>query len=328
MSYTQLSASERNRLYELRTTTTLSMRAISRELGRAVSTISRELARNRSEGGYYLPDRAQQMMQTRRQQSKVAFSHVSEMCIFEIKQRLKQYHSPEQIAGRLKREDGEQISHETIYQMIYADHGGLKDYQKYLWQGRGKRRKRGGRNSKRGQIIGRVGIEERPAIADTKTEIGHWESDTMIGGNHHGVIVTHVDKASKFLVAGLGKNKTSSEINKVTIDLFSQISNERLKTMTFDNGKEFSGHEELSQRLKLSCYFANPYHSWERGLNEHTNGLLRQFFPKQTNFRIVKSETLEEAVMLINKRPRKSLDYKTPFEVFYEDRSDAVALQT
>jgi transposase, IS30 family len=327
MSYTQLSASERHQVYELRNTTALSMRAIARQLGRDQSTISRELARNKSEGGHYLPDSAQQKMQVRRQQSKTAFSCVSEICISEIKARLKLYHSPEQIAGRLKREGRVQISHETIYQMIYADYEGLKDYQKYLRQGRGKRRKRGGCNSKRGQIPGRIGIEHRPAIADAKTEIGHWESDTIIGGNHHGVIVTHVDKASKFLVADLGKNKTSSEVNKVTIRLFAQIPETQRKTMTFDNGKEFSGHAELSKELGLLCYFANPYHSWERGLNEHTNGLLRQFFPKQTNFKIVKPKALEEAVMLINKRPRKSLDYKTPFEVFYSDKLDADALQ-
>jgi IS30 family transposase len=327
MSYTQLSASERDQVYELRTTTALSMRAIARQLGRNQSTISRELARNRREDGHYLPDSAQQKMQVRRQQAKTAFSCVSEICIFEIKQRLKQYHSPEQIAGRLKREGGARISHETIYQMIYADHEGLKAYQRYLRQGRGKRRRRGGCNSTRGKIPGRVGIEHRPVIADAKTEIGHWESDTMIGGNHQGVIVTHVDKASKFLVADLGKNKTSSEVNKVTIKLFSQISKTQRKTMTFDNGKEFSGHAELSKELGLLCYFANPYHSWERGLNEHTNGLLRQFFPKQTNFKIVKPEALEKAVMLINRRPRKSLDYKTPFEVFYTDKSDTDALQ-
>ena len=194
MSYTQLSAFERNQVYELRTTTALSMRAIARQLGRDQSTVSRELARNRSEGGHYLPDSAQQKMQVRRQQSKTAFSCVSEICLFEIRARLKQYHSPEQIAGRLKREGGARISHETIYQMIYADYEGLKDYQKYLRQGRGKRRRRGGCNSKRGKIPGRIGIEHRPAIADAKTEIGHWESDTMIGGNHQGVIVTHVDK--------------------------------------------------------------------------------------------------------------------------------------
>lgn len=327
MRYSQLTACERDRFYELRTTTDLSLRAIAQELGRNASTLSRELARNQGERGIYLPDRAQQKMEQRRKQAKTAFSGISEQCFAEIKQRLKQRHSPEQIAGRLKREGAEWVSHETIYRMIYADHNGMKAYQRYLRQGRGKRRKRGGNNSKRGQIPGRVGIEHRPVIAEAKLEIGHWESDTMIGGNHHGVIVTHVDKASKFLVAGLGQNKTSAHVNQVTIALFAQIPETQRKTMTFDNGKEFSGHAQLSEELGVSCYFANPYHSWERGLNEHTNGLLRQFFPKQTNFKIVKPEALEKAVTLINNRPRKSLDYKTPFEVFYADKSDTVALQ-
>ncbi|MGH2415573.1 MAG: IS30 family transposase [Microcystaceae cyanobacterium] len=327
MSYSQLSASERHRLYQLRTTTDLSLRAIALELGRNQSTLSRELARNQTDGGIYLPDRAQQKMAQRRSQSKTTFSSISEECVAEIKARLQQYHSPEQIAGRLRREGSSLLSHETIYQMIYANHEGMADYQQYLRQRRGKRRKRGGSNSKRGQIPGRVGIEHRPAIADAKLEIGHWESDTMIGGNHSGVIVTHVDKASKFLVAGLGKNKTSAQVNQVTISLFSQVSDEQRHTMTFDNGKEFIGHGELSQALGICCYFANPYHSWERGLNEHTNGLLRQFFPKQTNFRIVKPEALAKAVTLINNRPRKSLDYKTPYEVFYAGKSDTDALQ-
>ena len=327
MSYSQLTACERNEFYELRSTTDLSMRMIAEKLGRPQSTLSRALTRNQSSEGIYLPDSAQQKMQERRRQSKSAFSGVSELWIADIKQRLNQYHSPEQIAGRLQHEGKASMSHETIYQMIYANHAGLKDYQLYLRQGRGKRRKRGGTYSKRGPIPGRVGIEHRPVIADAKTESGHWESDTMIGGNHHGVIVTHVDKASKFLVAGLGQNKTSAQVNQVTIGLFSQVPAVQRKTMTFDNGKEFSGHAELSEILKLSCYFANPYHSWERGLNEHTNGLLRQFFPKQTNFKIVKPEALEKAVTLINNRPRKSLDYKTPSEVFYADKSDADALQ-
>lgn len=327
MSYSQLTASERNRFYQLRSTTDLSIRAIALELGRSQSTLSRELVRNQNESGVYLPDSAQQRMAERRSQSKSPFSSISEECVAEIKQRLKQYHSPEQIAGRLKRQGQASISHETIYQMIYADHQGLQTYQQYLRQGRGKRRRRGNSNLRRGQIPGRVGIEHRPLIADAKTEIGHWESDTMIGGNHRGVIVTHVDKASKFLVAGLGQNKTSAQVNQVTISLFAQVPEVQRKTMTFDNGKEFSGHTELSKVLGVSCYFANPYHSWERGLNEHTNGLLRQFFPKQTNFKIVKPEALAKAVTLINHRPRKSLDYKTPFEVFYADKSDTDALQ-
>jgi IS30 family transposase len=166
-------------------------------------------------------------------------------------------------------------------------------------------------------IPNRVGIEKRPAIAAEKQEIGHWESDTMIGGNHAGVLITHVDKASKFLIAGLAKNKTAKQINKITSELFKKVAQEKLKTFTCDNGKEFSGHQELSQILAADFYFATPYHSWERGLNEHTNGLLRQFFPEGTNFQILKPEEVEKAVALLNHRPRKSLDYRTPYEVFY-----------
>ena len=164
-------------------------------------------------------------------------------------------------------------------------------------------------------------------LLTVKTEIGHWESDTMIGGNHLGVLVTHVDKASKFLVAGLAKNKTASEINRVTEELFQEIPIEKRKTFTCDNGKEFCGHQELSRKLGADFYFATPYHSWERGLNEHTNGLLRQFFPKGTNFKIVKPEAVKRAVNLINNRPRqgnrthfltirnKSIKYS--FQIFY-----------
>jgi transposase, IS30 family len=147
-------------------------------------------------------------MQERRAQSKQKFMSINESSIEEVKQRLEQYHSPEQLSGRMKREGLDAISHETIYQMIYANHQGLGAFQQYLRQGQKKRRRCKGVNAKRGGIPGRIGIEHRPAIADLKTEIGHWESDTVIGVAHIGVIVTHVDKASKFLLAGLAKNKT------------------------------------------------------------------------------------------------------------------------
>lgn len=326
MSYTQLSATERFTLYQLHTTEQKSIRDIARSMGRSESTISRELKRNRIDKKLYLPDSAHLKMQTRRQQSKQPFMSVSESTIEQVKQRLEQYHSPEQLAGRMEKDGLERVSHETIYQMIYANHQGLGEYQRYLRQGQ-KQRRRKGINQKRGGIPGRVGIEHRPAIADLKTEIGHWESDTVIGVNHTGILVTHVDKASKFLLAGLAKNKTVQQINQVTIGLFGQIGAALRKTMTFDNGKEFSGHQKLAEALDVSCFFANPYHSWERGLNEHTNGLLRQFFPKGTNFKIVKPEVLKKVVDLINHRPRKSLDYRTPYEVFYSSTSAPVALQ-
>jgi transposase, IS30 family len=247
--------------------------------------------------------------------------------IEEVKQRLQQYHSPEQVSGRLKQEVLVKVSHETIYQMIYADYQGLGNCQSYLRQGRPKRRSRARVNSKRGTIPGRVGIENRPTIADEKVEIGHWESDTVIGGNHTGLIVTHVDKASKFLLAGLASNKTVQQINRVTMELFAHIDSAFRKTMTFDNGKEFSGHQTLAKVLGVSCFFANPYHSWERGLNEHTNGLIRQFFPKGTKFKLVKPQQLQRVVDLINHRPRKSLDYRTPYEVLCSHSSALVALQ-
>jgi IS30 family transposase len=196
-------------------------------------------------------------------------------------------------------------------------------YQQYLRQeqkqGRSKSRKQ-----KRCGIPNRIGIEHRPKIADLKTEIGHWESDTVIGCNQKGVVVTHVDKASKYLLAGIAKDKAMAEINRVTMNLFLSVASTLRKTMTFDNGRKFCGHEQLSQSLQIETFFANPYHSWERGLNEHTNGLIREFYPKNTNFRIVKEENFQEVVSLINRRPRKSLDYLTPYEVFFAS-SDTVA---
>jgi transposase, IS30 family len=327
MSYSHFSSCERFTLYQLRTTEQLPMDIIAIQMNRSKSSISRELRRNRVNENLYLPDTAQAKMETRRQASKQRFMSISDSTINEVKQRLERYHSPEQISGRLEHEGLGTLSHETIYQMVYANHQGLGEYQRYLRQGQKKRRRRKGLYQKRGTIPGRVGIEHRPAIADLKSEIGHWESDTVIGVNHTGMIVTHVDKASKYLLAGLAKNKTVQQINQVTMGLFEHIEQGFRKTMTFDNGREFCGHQTLADRLGLSCFFANPYHSWERGLNEHTNGLLRQFFPKGTNFKIVKPEALQRAVDLINHRPRKSLDYRTPYEVLYPQPSAPVALQ-
>ncbi len=328
MSYQQLSADERFQIYELNQIHQQGPNAIARALGRSASTISRELRRNRDDTcGNYRPDIAQQQAVARRQQSQAQPRPLREEIVSAIKTGLEQYHSPEQIAGRLQREGQGRCSHETIYQMIATNRYGFGKYQAHLRWGRVKRQRRGAAKGKRGGIVGRVGIEQRPAIADAKTEMGHWESDTMIGQNHTGVIVTHVDKASKFLLAGLAKDKSAEAVKAVTLRLFRDIPAAQRQTMTSDNGKEFSNHQAVADALELSYYFANPYHSWERGLNEHTNGLIRQFFPKGTNFKIVKPEALERVVDLINHRPRKSLDYRTPYEVFYEHRSDTVALQ-
>ena len=317
MSFTHLSITERSELYQLRVIEQLSISEIGRRLKRNKSTISRELLRNTDERQIgYLPDTAVALMQARRKQAKVRFQRVSDKTIAEVKQRLEQHHSPEQVAGRMEREGIGKISYETIYLMIYANHQEMGIYQQYLRQ-KQKQRRRKSRNQKRGGIPNRVGIENRPKIADLKIEIGHWESDTVIGCNHTGVVVTHVDKASKYLLAGLAKNKTMEEINRVTLKLFESVKSTFRKTITFDNGREFCGHEKLSESLQIETFFATPYHSWERGLNEHTNGLIREFYPKSTNFKIVKEDNFQKVVNLINHRPRKSLDYRTPYEVFF-----------
>ncbi len=326
MSYTHLSADERLKLYQLQQQH-LSNRKIARQLGRSPSTIARELQRNQTAVGVYLPDSAQGKMQQRRKAAKTTFGSITPECIIQVKLRLEQYHSPEQIAGRLKREGKPTVSHETIYQMIYQDYAGMGTYARYLRQSHIRRQKRGAKQGKRGVIPNRIGIEQRPSIATEKTQIGHWEGDTIIGGNHLGAIATHVDKASKFLVARVMKTRTSAEMTRVSIAAFSQMSADKRRTFTFDNGKEFSGHEQMAKALGVHCYFANPYHSWKRGLNEHTNGLIRQFFPKGTNFKLVKQQQVDQVVELINHRPRKSLGYRTPHEVFWGQSGD-VALQT
>ena len=326
MSYKHLSSTERSELYKLRVTDQLSMSEIGRRMNRDKSTISRELSRNTDERrGVYLPDTAEVKMKARREKAKVKFQNVSATTIAEVKQRLEQHHSPEQIAGRMKLEGVGKISYETIYLMIYANHREMGIYQQYLRQKQNRRRRKG-RNQKRGGIPNQIGIEHRPKVADLKTEIGHWESDTVIGKNHTGIVVTHVDKASKYLLAGLAKNKTMEEINRVILKLFEPVKPDFHKTMTFDNGKEFCGHEKPSESLKLETFLATPYHSWERGLNEHTNGLIREFYPKSTNFKIVEEEDFQRAVDFINHRPRKSLDYRTPYEVFFAS-SEPVAFQ-
>jgi IS30 family transposase len=341
MSYQHLTSSERFRLYEQRFVLKESLSTIAGKMGRAKSTLSRELKRNQISGvthlvagvagmeerqeTLYLPDTAEVMAAKRREEAKTLFGAVSATCLEEIKRRLARYHSPEQIAGRLKREGGETVSHETIYQMIHADYEGLGEYQQYLRHGRERRAKRGLGCSGRGQIPNRVGIEARPVEADEKQQVGHFEGDTVVGKGHRGAVVIlgepRMDKAAKFLLAALCPDRTSRSVNEATVSLFEERAVIPL-SFTFDNGKEFSKHQELSEKLNAPCFFANAYASWERGLNEHTNGLLRQFFPKKTDFTKVQPQELKQAVELINQRPRKSLDYRTPHEVMFPGHQD------
>lgn len=282
------------------------------------SSIGRELKRNKSFSltdslteDYYLPSQAHKKSVQRRHKAQALNKEWSSECLEEIKLRLSNTEDPDQISKRMKAEGKIAPSHETIYKMIYENRHGMGIFYEKLRRKRKKRKKRGLKKQKRTLIPNRIGIEERVLTQ----EKGHWEGDTVIGKNHKGAIATFADKQSKYLIAQLMQDKTAQSLNRATIKSFKAT--KHLLTFTFDNGAEFSGHEKLSEKLKVKCYFANPYHSWERGLNEHTNRLLRQFFPKKTDFTKLTDADIQHAVNIINNRPRKSLNYLTANEIYF-----------
>jgi IS30 family transposase len=225
---------------------------------------------------------------------------------------LVQYWSPEQIAGRSKLGDGSPlVSHQTIYAWIRNDENATH-WRQFL---RHSGRKRRG-EERRGRIPRQVTIENRPKVVDRRNRCGDWEGDTVRGGGCSEVIVTLVERKTGFMLAGKAKNRTSAAVGQRMIALFEQVPTERRKTLTLDNGKEFAGHEQVTEKLKLPIYFARPYCSYEQGTNENANGLLRQFVPKKSNLGEVSHQSLAHHVDRMNDRPRKRLNYKTPRECF------------
>ena len=293
----------------------ISQNQIAKHLGRHRSVIFRELARNSIDKSYR-PDIAQNKYCTRKIRAASKPRKMVQSLQEIIIARLKLTWSPEQISGRLKAENIANISHESIYKMIWKDkqNGGLL-YQNLRHSGK-KYNKRNGKNSGRGLIPNRIDIELRDKIVDTKSRFGDWEADTVIGANHQGAIVTLVDRKSKFAIFKLASNRTKESVTRAIQDSLSDNLHEVL-TITFDNGKEFAGHQDIAAKLNTQCFFAKPYHPWERGLNEHTNGLLRQFIPKKSDFRNISQENIDYVQNLINNRPRKVLGYFTPTEVFF-----------
>lgn len=224
--------------------------------------------------------------------------------------------SPEQIAQRLDLEGGLQISHEIIYRHIYADkhHGG--DLHQPLRSQKPRRKRYAGGQERRGTLRNRVSIDKRPAIVNKKTRIGDWEGDTVIGKHHQGGVVTLAERASRYVLAGPIRSKHAAGVTAVTTRLLSPH-RDKCHTITFDNGKEFAQHEHLAAVLNTDIFFAHPYHSWERGLNENTNGLLRQYFPKNMKLLDITDKQVQKAVDRLNHRPRKVLGFRTPHEVFF-----------
>ncbi len=309
--YTQLTQEERYHISVL-CKEGFSKTEIAKRVTRHLSTISRELNRNTGKKGYRSKQAHKKALE-RRHTSRKAIKFTNKVRQL-VNEKIREQLSPDQISGRLNK-SGIQISHERIYQYLLDDKrsGGL--LYKNLRHSHRKRKKRYGSREKRGQIPNRVSIDKRPKIVDARKRIGDWEADTIIGRNHKGAMVTLVERKSKYTIVRKIDRKTSWSVNSAISGLTEGIE-DRFITVTVDNGREFTGHEELTSKLGVDVYFAHPYHSWERGLNENTNGLIRQYFPKKTDFREISDKEVLHVQHLLNNRPRKTLDYLTPFEVF------------
>lgn len=295
---------------------------IAKKLLRHRSSVGREIQRNTFEGKYS-PHKAQSFYSQRKTKCGAKQKLKKSILLLDIQDKLEDGWTPEQISGRAKEDNSYNISFKTIYLAI--KNGLLLENTVKLLPRKGKSKSNGTKET-RGIIPNKKMIEERPKEADDRSEIGHFESDTIIGSGKQGAIMTYVCRKSRFLIAELMEDRKAATFNQATIESFKYIPSEVVKTFTSDNGKEFSRFKELEEKLEVSCYFANPYHSWERGTNENTNGLLRRYFPKGTDFKTLVKEEINKAVWAINNRPRKTLGFKTPLEVFRGESSVAFNL--
>jgi IS30 family transposase len=295
-------------------------RAIAKELGVSPSTISREKSRNtlKDFNGLYSFRIAKTLAAERHSKASrdKAFAQLTPEIRAHVRQQLARGTSPEVISGVLKRQDGVLISKNTLYRFIAQDrrNGGV------LYQSlphRGMRYRYTAETSKGSKIINRVGIEHRPAEADLKAQPGHFEIDTVFGKDQKSFLLTAVDKATKSLIV----RKLPDKRAETVVAAFQEIIGSTLytfKTLTSDNGTEFAAHEKIAKITGAEFFFAQPYHSWERGLNEHTNGLLRWFYPKGTDFNLISDEEISRIEHILNTRGRKSLGFRTPNQVFLE----------
>ena len=316
--YRQLTEEDRIEIYAMKQAGK-EQNMIAAELGLHPSTISRELSRNTGLRGYR-PKQAHQKALQRRFNACKAVKMTPETIGY-IECKLAQEHSPEQVAERMKLDpgwSGPTVSHERIYQHIWQDKAqGRMLYKHLRIAGTKQRRKRRNSRDMRGTIKNRVGIEERPNIVERKIRIGDWEGDTVVGRNHQGALVTLVDRKSKLTLIGKVNRYTAEAVKKTIISLM-ELLPRRNYTLTVDNGKEFASHESVAKTLRIKVYFADPYSAWQRGLNENTNGLIRQYVPKRSDVRTLTDEQVRHIMNRLNNRPRKSLGYLTPNEVFYE----------
>ena len=294
----------------------ISLTEISKRVGVSKSTVSRELRRN-SVAGDYSAAETQRLSEARRRSA--ARRSIGPDTVFYVETGLCWKWSPEQISAICKR-IGSPVSHEWIYQHVQADKANGGELYKHLRQG--KRRYRKGYGTKRGRIPDAVSIEQRPVVVDERSRLGDWEADLVLGAQGTGAIVTLAERKSRIYLTKKVFSKESGEVSSAIISMLSSYK-DVCHTITFDNGGEFSEHRAIAEALEAKTYFAHPYASHERGLNENTNGLLRQFIPKGTDLRTVSEEDLQHYQNSLNNRPRKCLGFRQPSVVFAELRMAA-----
>jgi len=309
--YTQITQEERYRIAELRRLG-LSIRGIAAELSRSPSTVSREIRRNRKNDGWYRAHTAGEKTRARRRRSRRGV-RVTRETWREVVRLLRLLWSPEQIAGHLGT-----ISHETIYVHVWKDKKRGGRLWTHLRQASKRRRKRYGAYDSRGRLAGKRHISERPGEVETRQVPGHWEIDTIVGtdrGRHS--VVTIVERMTGYVVMGKLERHTASECADKVVELVSRHSG-RVTTITSDNGTEFHSYADVEAATGAVFYFATPHHSWERGTNENTNGLIRQYLPKRTSLSWVTQADCDEIASELNRRPRKRLGFKTPEECYVQ----------
>lgn len=312
MAYHHLTLLERYQIYAFRKAQ-YSIRQIATEIGRAPATISRELRRNRNLRGYR-PKMAQRLADRRarlaRTRVRIGPQHWRGIALL-----LQQQWSPEQIAHRARQEGTLRISQEWIYQYIAADRAAGGQLWRQLRRSNLRRRRYHNGGKRGSRIRFRVGIEQRPARVQNRDELGHWEGDTILGRRRRGAAVTMVERKSRYVRIGALPQLHARAVAKIIHNRLQRYS-ARVKTITLDNGTEFAMHARMARNLTADIYFAEPYKPWQRGTNENTNGLIRQYLPKKRSLDQLTQAQADRIEQRLNHRPRKCLDYLTPHEVF------------
>lgn len=312
MAYSRVTEEERNHIHRWRQEN-LGMRVIGALLCRSPSSISRELARNTGQRGYR-PGQAHRLAQERA--LRPGPRRFTDEVRLDAEARLREGWTPEIISGRARLEGRAWVCKETIYKHVYTDAKLGGELWMHLPRSRRKRRRRCLRQEGRGRgrIPNQRMIDTRPASVETRREAGHWEGDLINGSHNTGNLVTLVERTTRFTLVGRTDSKEAIEVRDVIEAMLAQMPLSFRLSVTFDNGKEFAQHEALARSLGLDVYFARPYHSWERGTNENTNGLIRRLHPKQSSFAAFRADELARIDKYLNDRPRKCLGWKTPRE--------------